>query len=238
MFGAEVSARVAKIVKDYDLNVHISQVGLASVPPPSLNDPFSLMEHARTFTSKIKETQETKPYRAHLRSFDNTPAFAVALAKAQLQELVNFDGSIRTMEKIVESYDLANERARLVTAALSTPSAFKSFKVEELTPYSKPISDKVSALKALALACAAKARAGEVCNEPTVAEMIVPPLPMHLARNPICASASTDKEGCIRVSSVDGECRCIGCDSVRKCSNSLRARLSLEPAVTCRLERK
>jgi hypothetical protein len=77
--NSELRRQLVAYSSSLEAQIHVMQIGLASMPIPSLTDLSQLTEYARTFTSNVKKTNEVRSVRAHLLQFVNLPAFALAM---------------------------------------------------------------------------------------------------------------------------------------------------------------
>jgi hypothetical protein len=211
--GGDLRKRLVDLSATQEAKIHLVQIGLASVPVPSFLDLAQLVEHARKFTSEVMKSGEAKPLRAHFIKFANLPAFQLAQERAKTK-LLEFDDSIEVISDIVDAYEIARNRQKLVASALSNPRDFAGKDVPNtklLQDYQKTVAAKVQSFADSARECARQAKVGEQCKHP--ADLSLPALP-DIRPAPSCgvteAEATLD-DGCKERVRVGSACVCTRC---------------------------
>jgi len=210
---ADLRKKLVEFSHTLEANVHIIQTGLASVPIPSFTDLAQLIEHARTFASQIHKTDEARPLRAHLIKFANIPAFQLARVRTKVS-LLQFDDSVDIMSDIIDGYELARDRQKLVASALSSPRDFEGKDISNkavLTEYQQKVAQKVQVFSKAAHDCAKDVKGGQQCVHPV--DLAVPPLP-DIRPVPACTLTEADlssDDGCKERIRLNGSCSCIRC---------------------------
>jgi hypothetical protein len=186
------------------------QSGGQNSPLTSLTDPAKLIEDARVFASKVTPNNAL-PTRVYFTKYSAIPTFVVALGEA----LLGFNNAFDVMNSLVGSYQLALDRQRFISRAISTPSDFQGSSLSNtaaLKALENKLSAEVKSYSDAASVCASNVQAGKPCDTPKTLD--VEPLPDDLQELPICsitAQELTQNDGCKQRIRIGSACYCTHC---------------------------